>query len=72
MSGQNPTSITPSYLRHDRVAYKPAEAAAILGISRSRVFELLRSKELGSVRIGGTRLVPRTAIDRLLTVDEAA
>ncbi len=35
---------------------------ALGGISRSKIYELLRSGELGSVKIGSRRLIPATAI----------
>ncbi|MGI5131622.1 helix-turn-helix domain-containing protein [Pseudonocardia sp. CA-107938] len=48
------------------------EAADLLRISRWKVFDLIRRKELQSVKIGGLRRVPRSAIDayvaRLLDV----
>jgi excisionase family DNA binding protein len=47
------------------------EAAEALTISRWKVFDLIRSRELRSVKIGGLRRVPQAAIDeyiaRLLT-----
>lgn len=49
-----------------RLAYRPEEAAQLLGVSRSRVFQLIKSKELASVRYGRTRLIPLQAIDQFL------
>ena len=37
----------------DKLLLRPAEAAEALGISRSKVYELLASGTLPSVRIGG-------------------
>jgi excisionase family DNA binding protein len=34
------------------------EAGALLGVSRSRVFRLIGSGELESIRIGGLRKIP--------------
>ncbi|SQD94582.1 DNA binding domain, excisionase family [Parafrankia sp. Ea1.12] len=52
------------------------EAAALLGIGRSTVYDLIRGRRLESVRIGRARRVPRTAvlayIDRLRGDGEAA
>ena len=56
----------------ERLAFKPHEAAAVLGVSRNRVFELLATGDIASVRYGRTRLIPRQAIERFLKVDEAA
>lgn len=40
----------------------PEEAAQLLGISRSRVYELLRDAELPSIKIGRLRRIPRQAV----------
>ncbi|WP_322778938.1 helix-turn-helix domain-containing protein [Frankia sp. Cas4] len=47
----------------------PAEAADLLGVSRTTLYELLNAELIESVRIGRARRIPRTAlvayIDRL-------
>ncbi|GAA3127469.1 MULTISPECIES: helix-turn-helix domain-containing protein [Nonomuraea] len=48
-------SIAPLLLR-------PEEAADYLGIGRTKVYELIRSGSLRSVRIGTLRRVPATAL----------
>ena len=40
----------------------PEEAAQLLGLSRSRVYELLRDAELPSIKIGRLRRIPRQAV----------
>ncbi len=40
----------------------PEQAAASLAIGRTKVFELLRSGELESVRIGSCRRIPSEAL----------
>jgi excisionase family DNA binding protein len=42
---------------------RPEEAAALLAVSRSKVYELMRSGRLGAIRIDGSRRVPIEAID---------
>ncbi len=42
--------------------YKPEEAAAVLGIGRSKVFELMASGELTSVQIGRSRRITQEAL----------
>jgi excisionase family DNA binding protein len=42
---------------------RPIEVAATLGISRSKVFELLAARELPSVHIGRSRRIPRIQLD---------
>jgi excisionase family DNA binding protein len=41
---------------------RPEDAAAALGIGRTKVYELMRSHALHSVKIGGLRRVPATAL----------
>jgi excisionase family DNA binding protein len=45
-----------------RVLYRIPEAMMLLGISRTVIYEQLRSGRLRSVKQGRTRLIPRTAI----------
>jgi excisionase family DNA binding protein len=42
--------------------FKPTEAAAILGIGRSKIYELMASGRLDSVKIDGCRRIPRRAL----------
>ena len=39
------------------------DAAQILSLSRSKVYELLSTGDIGSVRIGRSRRIPRSALD---------
>ena len=39
------------------------EAARLLGIGRTVVYRLLSQGDLRSVKVGGRRLVPRSAVD---------
>ncbi|MGN9841604.1 excisionase family DNA-binding protein [Nonomuraea sp. H19] len=54
------TNIAPLLLR-------PEEAADYLGIGRTKVYELIRSGALRSVRIGTLRRVPATALTEFVT-----
>ena len=42
----------------ERLLLRPEEAAEVLGIGRSKVYELMGAGVLGSVRIGGCRRIP--------------
>ncbi|RSM93972.1 hypothetical protein DMB42_51950 [Nonomuraea sp. WAC 01424] len=42
--------------------YRPKDAAALLGMSRTAVFRLIKSGELQSIKDDGYRLVPRWAL----------
>jgi excisionase family DNA binding protein len=51
----------------EQVLYRMSEAAKVLGISRTRIYELVASGDLPHVRLGGTSIrIPRAAIDRLI------
>ena len=43
--------------------YRPEEAATVLGIGRSKVFEFMASGELESVKIGRSRRITRRALE---------
>ena len=51
----------------DKLLYSTSEAAGVLGIGKTKLFELLRAGELESVRIGTARLVPRQACNDLVS-----
>jgi excisionase family DNA binding protein len=59
---------------HGRLLLTVEEAAEALTISRWKVFDLIRCRELRSVKIGGLRRVPRAAIDEYIArlVQEAS
>jgi excisionase family DNA binding protein len=46
----------------DRLLLKPAEAAEAIGVSRSRIYELLAAGDLPSVRLGKSIRVPVGAL----------
>jgi excisionase family DNA binding protein len=46
----------------DLILYRPSDAARILSLSRSVVFDLLRTGRLRSVKEGRTRLIPASAV----------
>lgn len=50
----------------DRLLLNPTEAAAVLGIGRSKVYELLQNGQLESVHIGSCRRVPAEALHRFV------
>jgi excisionase family DNA binding protein len=49
-----------------RLVYSVAEAAVVLGISRTKMFGLLEEGRVRTVRVGRRRLVPAAAIDEFL------
>jgi excisionase family DNA binding protein len=42
----------------DRLLLRPDEAAELIGVGRSKVYEMLATGELPSVRVGGRLRVP--------------
>jgi excisionase family DNA binding protein len=50
----------------DKLLPTPTEAASALGIGRSKLYELLQTGELASVRIGTCRRVPAEALHNFL------
>jgi excisionase family DNA binding protein len=58
--------------RVERVLLRPEEAAQALGVSRTTVFELMRSGALRSVKIGAARRVSATALAEFVAALEAA
>jgi excisionase family DNA binding protein len=46
----------------EQLLFRPAEVARRLGIGRTKVYELMRSGELPSVKVGGARRVSATAL----------
>jgi excisionase family DNA binding protein len=56
------------------VVYTVEEAAQVLKISRWKVFDLIRTNQLRSVKIGGLRRIPQVAIHEYIArlMEEAA
>ena len=57
------------------VAFTVSDAVAYSGFSRSRLYRLMQSEELPSLRVGGRRMIRRDALDAFfdrLTTGEGA
>ena len=50
-------------VRASRLLLKPEEAAEVLGIGRSTLYELLAAGHIESVQIGRSRRIPMAALD---------
>ena len=46
----------------DKLLVSPEEAAELLGVGRSTVYDLMRTLELPSVKIGRARRIPTVAL----------
>ena len=51
----------------DKLLLKPEEAALLLGIGRTKLYELLAVGAVESVRIGSCRRIPRGALERYVS-----
>ena len=56
------------------LAYSPADAGKLIGLSRSRIYELLAQNEIQAIKIGRNRRILRSSIEGYLTrlMDEQA
>jgi len=45
------------------LAFTVPDAVAYSGLSRSRLYQLIRSRELASLQVGGRRMIMRSALD---------
>ena len=50
----------------ERRALRPRQAAKAYGVSRTLIYEWLKSGRLASVRVGGTRLISVDALEALV------
>lgn len=55
--------VEPRTLEDDRVLLGVPDAARLLSLGRSSVYQLMSSGSLASVKVGARRLVPRRAIE---------
>jgi excisionase family DNA binding protein len=51
----------------EKRALRINEASALYGISRSTIYKIMGEGTLRTVKIGGRRLIPRDAIEALLS-----
>ena len=49
-----------------RLAYSPSESAQVLGISRSKLYELIAARDLKVMKLGSRTLVPHSELVRFL------
>ena len=50
----------------ERLAYRVTEFSRAIGIGKTKLFEMMKRKELRTVMIGGRRLIPASEAARLL------
>ena len=57
---------------NQRIAYRVAEAADVLGISRAKTYQLIAAGVLPSIRLGGCLRVPAEALQQCIDRQLAA
>jgi excisionase family DNA binding protein len=50
----------------ERQLYNVGEVAELLGISRAKLYSMIRAGAIESVKMGGSRRIPAQAIERFL------
>lgn len=58
---------TTAYRSDEKRAYRINEAVAAYRLSRSTLYKLIAAGTLRTVKIGGRRLIPRDALEALLS-----
>jgi excisionase family DNA binding protein len=53
----------------NKITLRLNEAQAVSGLSRSTLYELIKSGRLRAVKVAGRRLIPRDALEALLLGD---
>ena len=53
-------------MNRTRQFLRPADVAPLLGVTTSRVYQLITAKELPAIRVGGALRIPRTAWEKWL------
>ena len=51
-------------VKRERLLLKPAEVVEMLGVGRSKVYEMLRTGEIPSIRMGRSIGIPRKALEK--------
>lgn len=57
----------PVTVRGDQLAYRPTEAAEMLGVKRWTVFELIRSGQLEARKLGGATIILHSELERFVS-----
>jgi excisionase family DNA binding protein len=58
--------VSKNPINKEPISYSVREAAAVIGISRSKLYTMLGNGEIQCVRLGGRTLIRRSDIDKLL------
>ena len=50
-----------------KIGYRPDEAARVMGVGRTTVYKLLRSRELAAKKVGAATVIPESELRRFLS-----
>ncbi len=50
----------------ERMAYSPGEVADLLGLGKSKIYDMIRRQELPYVKLGSLTRIPRSALETWL------
>ena len=53
------------------LGYRPLELVSLLGVGKTKIFAMLQSGELASIKLGRTRIIPADAVKALLEREAA-
>jgi excisionase family DNA binding protein len=67
---ENPTTAERKMIM-EKLLLSPTEAAAHLSVGRSKIYELIRLGQLRSVKVGGCRRIPQSALAEFVSGLEA-
>lgn len=51
-------------IKHEKLTYSVAEAAAVLGVSKTKMYQVIKIKGFPVIVIGNRRLIPIKALER--------
>lgn len=51
-------------IKHEKLTYSVPEAAAVLGVSKSNMYQIIRTEGFPVIVLGGRRLVPVKGLEK--------
>lgn len=58
-----PDAVSPPQQLSDHLLLRPAQVATVLGLSRSVIYDLMRTGELPVIHVGRAACIPRHAVE---------
>ncbi len=57
-------------MNEERLAYRPNEAARVIGLSRDMIYKAIGDGSLRSMKVGGARLITKESLQNYLLLHE--